>query len=497
MAITIPILTDFNGSGISKATKKFQDLEGVGAKAHYALRKAAIPAAAAVAAVGYAAIDAVKAAAEDAAAQDKLAGVLQRTTHAHAGALASVDDFITKMSMERAIADDQLRPALAKLALGTGDLAKAQEGLALATDIAAATGKPLEAVSTALSKAYAGQYSALGKLDPTMKTLVKNGADSEEIFAKLTDRFGGAASDAANTAEGRFKSLGIALDETKESVGAALMPAIEAVLPILQRFGKWAQDHAGIVAALGIAIAALAVSVLAVNAAMSLAAAATAIWTAAQWALNVALNANPIGIVITAIAAFVAGVIIAYNKSETFRNIVDSIGSALASVAGWFNDHVIPAIGTFLSALKKAWDWIDNNAGPVLTAFKIALTAAFAPIFVAITGLQKLLDLLGSWSKGARSAPSFKGGGTGTDVDNNPATPFAMGGIVTRPTFALIGEAGPEAVIPLNRAGNMGMGSVTINVQAGLVSTPDQIGQQIIEAIQSAQRRSGPVFAAA
>jgi hypothetical protein len=72
-----------------------------------------------------------------------------------------------------------------------------------------------------------------------------------------------------------------------------------------------------------------------------------------------------------------------------------------------------------------------------------------------------------------------------------------MGGIVTRPTFALIGEAGPEAVIPLNRAGGMGMGNITINVQAGLVSSPDQVGQQIIEAIQSAQRRSGAVFAPA
>ena len=59
-------------------------------------------------------------------------------------------------------------------------------------------------------------------------------------------------------------------------------------------------------------------------------------------------------------------------------------------------------------------------------------------------------------------------------------------------------QAGPEAVIPLNRAGTIGMGGgITINVQAGLVSTPDQIGQQIIEAIQNAQRRSGPVFAAA
>ena len=67
--------------------------------------------------------------------------------------------------------------------------------------------------------------------------------------------------------------------------------------------------------------------------------------------------------------------------------------------------------------------------------------------------------------------------------------------MITRPTLGLIGEAGPEAVIPLDRLS--GMGGITINVQAGLVSTPDQIGQQIIEAIQNAQRRSGPVFAAA
>jgi hypothetical protein len=72
---------------------------------------------------------------------------------------------------------------------------------------------------------------------------------------------------------------------------------------------------------------------------------------------------------------------------------------------------------------------------------------------------------------------------------------MANGGIVTGPTLALIGEAGPEAVIPLDRAG--GMGGINITVNAGLVSTPDQIGQEIIQAIQKAQRRSGPVFAPA
>jgi hypothetical protein len=90
--------------------------------------------------------------------------------------------------------------------------------------------------------------------------------------------------------------------------------------------------------------------------------------------------------------------------------------------------------------------------------------------------------------------PGF--GGKGFDVPNIPM--LAQGGIVTSPTLAMIGEAGPEAVVPLSRAGEFGMGGgVNITVNAGLVSSPDQVGQQIIEAIQRAQRRSGVVFAPA
>jgi hypothetical protein len=69
---------------------------------------------------------------------------------------------------------------------------------------------------------------------------------------------------------------------------------------------------------------------------------------------------------------------------------------------------------------------------------------------------------------------------------------LAEGGIVRSPTLSLIGESGPEAVIPLNKMGQMG--GINITVNAGLVSTPDQIGQEIIQAIQRAQRRSGVVF---
>jgi phage-related minor tail protein len=68
--------------------------------------------------------------------------------------------------------------------------------------------------------------------------------------------------------------------------------------------------------------------------------------------------------------------------------------------------------------------------------------------------------------------------------------------VVTRATSIIAGEAGPEAIIPLDRLGSMG-GGMNITVQAGIVSTPDQIGQEIISAILKSQRKSGAVFAPA
>jgi hypothetical protein len=77
-------------------------------------------------------------------------------------------------------------------------------------------------------------------------------------------------------------------------------------------------------------------------------------------------------------------------------------------------------------------------------------------------------------------------------------TLMAEGGVVTRATTITAGEAGPEAIIPLDKMSSMGFGGgMNITVNAGLVSTPDQVGQDIIQAILKSQRRSGAVFAPA
>jgi hypothetical protein len=80
-------------------------------------------------------------------------------------------------------------------------------------------------------------------------------------------------------------------------------------------------------------------------------------------------------------------------------------------------------------------------------------------------------------------------GGSGFDVPDIPM--LAQGGIVTSPTLAMIGEAGPEAVIPLSKMGGMGKG-ITVNVNGG-ISTSQEISQAIVKALQNYVYQSGPV----
>jgi phage-related minor tail protein len=77
-------------------------------------------------------------------------------------------------------------------------------------------------------------------------------------------------------------------------------------------------------------------------------------------------------------------------------------------------------------------------------------------------------------------------------------TKFAKGGIVTGPTNALIGEAGPEAVIPLSGANSASLGATyNIVVNAGIGTSGSQVGREIVDAIKKFEKTSGPVFASA
>jgi HPt (histidine-containing phosphotransfer) domain-containing protein len=127
-------------------------------------KKAALAFAAAAAAIGAFAIASVKAAAEDEASQKKLEETIRNTTAATADQIAGIDKYVTAQSIATATTDDVIRPALSRLLRATGDLTKSQELLTLSQEIAAATGKPLEAVTNAVAKSFEGSNTSLSKL---------------------------------------------------------------------------------------------------------------------------------------------------------------------------------------------------------------------------------------------------------------------------------------------------------------------------------------------
>ena len=411
MAIFLPIISEFKSDGINKAKKEFKSLEGAGAKAQYAIKKAAIPAAAAIAGLGAALFDATKGAMEDAAAQKELARQLGISTGATDDQIRATEDWISKQGQLLGVADDELRPALASLSRVTYDLEESQRAASLAMDIAAGTGKPLETVTNALSKAYGGNLTALAKLDPSLRDMIKGGASLEEVMAALGGTFGGAAQEAANTAEGGFKRLSLSLSETKESIGAALLPIVEKALPVLQKFATWAQNNPNLFLGIAAAIGAVAVAITAVNFAMAL---------------------NPFSAIAAGIAVLVVAVVAAYKKFETFRNIIRS---------------VVNGVLTYFETVANAW---IKTANLIIRGLNLIKPGKDIPSIPQVS-----FGRLGDSGSG-------EGRGAGLAV---PA--MAQGGIVTGPTLALIGEAGPEAVIPLDRLGNMGGATYQINVNGG------------------------------
>ena len=193
-------------------------------------------AAAAAAAAAYAVkigVDGVKAAIADEQSQVKLASALENATGATKAQIAATEDSIDKMSRATGVADDKLRPALARLSLSTNDVSKAQDLLSLALDISTQTGKPLEGVANALGKAYDGNTAALGKLGVGLSNAELKAMSFTDVQSKLSDLFGGAAARNAETFQGRMDRLKVAFDEGVEAIGYKLLPIIQALIDII------------------------------------------------------------------------------------------------------------------------------------------------------------------------------------------------------------------------------------------------------------------------
>jgi hypothetical protein len=438
--LSIPIISEFDGKGIDRAVREFKQLETVGEKAQFAIKKAAVPAAAAITGIAVVLGDATKAAMEDAAEQDHLKLILQNTTGASDEQVTSFENQISAMSRASGIADTDYRKAFETLVIGSNDATTAMNDMTLVMDVAKGLQVDSATVADALSKAYEGNFKALKTLSPEIKTMVDDGASLDEIMAVLGGTFGGAVAANAETAAGKMAILKNSIGETKEGIGAALLPVLEAVLPYLQKFADWAQENPDkftmIAGTIGLIAAAIVIT-------------------------NIAMALNPFAIIAIGVGLLVIALKLAYDKFEIFRKLVDIVFDAL--VTG--GQAVFDGLTTIFSGLYTIFKTLFNGIAKLWN-----------------NTIGKLSFKIPNWVPGI--------GGSGFDVPNIPY--LAEGGIVTGPTVAMIGEAGPEAVIPLNQMnGRMGS-NVTINITGGISSAAD-IGRSVVDALTQYSQVYGPL----
>jgi hypothetical protein len=494
MAITVPIVTDFQPKGVQDAEKALEGLRSRAGIAFKAIAKGAAVAAGALAA-GLGA--SVKAAAEDAQEQAKLRKSLKNTTGATDANVDAIEDQIGAMSLATGVADTELRKAMEVLARATGDSDKAMSQLSLVMDIAAGTGNDLESVSTALGKAYNGQFTALRKLGVPLDESIVKQKDFVAATEALNDAFGGTQAALADTAVGRVDRLKVAFSEASETLGTALLPIFEKVvgfatktlIPAFEKvtavFDK--EGLGGVLRLIGDNIKEAAPKVLE--------AIGEVLRKLGAWIVDTGLPLLREKLVQLkdAVSAWI---------KESGPDALKNLGRFLGDLTEWILTKGVPKLieataklsvallkwlidigpdllkGLALFAAEFAKGIIDS----MVEAFKglankgLEIGKAFANAiirFINRNAIGKLNDLLEFKVAGFTINPP--------DIPNIPE--LADGGIVSRPTLALIGEAGPEAVVPLDRMGGMGS-NVTINVYGG---DPNQV----VEALKKYVRSNG------
>jgi hypothetical protein len=426
-------------------------------------------AAAGVAAAAYAGkllIDGVKSAIEDEAAQAKLATTLTNVTGATNSQIAAVESQILKTSLLTGLTDDELRPSFERLVRATGDSDAALKLQATAIDVAAGSGKSLEAVTNAMAKAQEGNAGALAKLGIGLSAAELKTMSMEEITAKLAETFGGQAAEKADTFAGKMDRLKVAFNEGKETVGSFVL---DAITPMISGF---------------------------VN---------NVIPTIQKLAEELGPKLTPVFQTLTGY-------------------IQDFVIPTFQAIWAFITDYVIPALQSYLtpiidglrSAFEKVTGKIEENReklAPLFTLFKAIATFVrdvYAPVIGKILGaafstlgtaigividlFANLVSLVNNAFNAIKNIVNF--------IKNNPVTQFiggalenvfgggrANGGPVSGGTSYLVGERGPEIFTPRSNGsiipnGAMGGGTV-INLNVSGAIDPEGTARTIINVLNN------------
>jgi hypothetical protein len=426
----VKITFDADLDGLRKGVNgASSEVEGFGGKvAKFGKAAAAAFAAAGVAAAAYAGkllIDGVKSAIADEAAQAKLATTLENVTGATNAQIAAVESQITKTSLLTGLTDDELRPSFERFVRATKDADEALKLQAIAIDVAAGSGKSLEAVTNAMSKAAEGNAGSLAKLGVGLTAAQLKTMSMDEITAQLAATFGGQASQQADTFQGKMQRLQVAFDEGKETVGSFVLDAItpmvsgfvNSVIPAVQ---KLAEELGPKLTPIFIALRDYIQN--------SVIPTFTAIW---QFLTEYVIPA--IGSVLTPIidglrSAFekvTAKIAENETKLKPFKALIEVIAKVI-------RDVVAPVVG---KVLGTAFD----NLGTAIS-FVIGLFANLVNVVNnAFNAIKNIVNFI-------KNNPVTQA--IGGAIDNIFGGGRANGGPVSRGTSYVVGERGPELFVP-------------------------------------------------
>lgn len=413
--------------------------------------------------------------------------------------------------------------------------------------------RPMSDVLPQLAEKFKTMPNGAEKTALAMKLFGKSGADMIPFLnkgkvgindlMKESDKFGntlsGKSLDAIKKSKAGQREWNASLDGLKIQFGSQILPILNSfvgtlrdkVIPFVTKVTGFMQTHKDTVGFVAKAVGTLIVGVKA--------------WSIAQGILNVVLAANPIGLVVIALAGLVFGFKYAMDHSARFRKFVTAAFSGVLgvakAVAGWFTGSFAPWIAGALSKVTGAFsavvNWVKRNwplllaimTGPIgiavlvitrnwdrISAGAMAVKNYVASQFNQLLGFFRGLPgrftsvtaglfngiknafrsalnwVIGKWNSLSFGIPGFSIAGHqvfgGVTISTPDIPYFAKGGIATKPTLGIFGEAGPEALVPL---GSGGLGGDTYNITVTGAIDPVGTGRAIVQAIKAYKLTTG------
>lgn len=446
------------------------------------------------------------------ASQDRLADAFTKFPALADTNISSLQALNTQLEAKTKFDDDATAAGQATLAQFKLTGTQIEKLTPLMQDYAAKTGKSLPDAAKDLGKALLGQGKALKEVGLKFTDLKDPTKNFDQLMGGLRTQVGGFAEKEGKTGAGQSEILKNQFGELQETVGSKLLPVLMGLTRGLLSVVGFMQDHTTVVKVAAVTVGGLVAvygtlmgvqrvqtaltllqteGTLAHSLAQKAAALGTGVVTAAQWAWNAALSANPIGLVVIAIAALVGGLVFAYQHSETFRNIVQGAFRAVGEAGRWLWDNALrPAfaliagmwlsvVGGIVNGAAAAFGWVPG-IGPRLQAaagkfgeFRDQVNAALAgtrssvSVRVSTPGSDAAISALAELRRKAYGIPTGVTIGVLNKLGHLPGM-NAGGTSSWRGGLTWVGERGPELVdLPRGTAIHSNADSMTMVAGAG------------------------------